>query len=31
VYTDDVNDYVTSEPAIDYASDVILLLAVLGR
>ena len=31
-YTDDVNDYVTSEPAIDYTADSILLLAALrGR
>jgi hypothetical protein len=28
-YTDDVNDYVTSEPAIDYTADSILLLAAL--
>jgi hypothetical protein len=30
-YTDDVNDYVTSEPAIDYTADSILLLAALSR
>jgi hypothetical protein len=31
-YTDDLNDYVTSEPAIDYTADSILLLAALrGR
>jgi endoglucanase len=31
-YTDDVNDYVTSEPALDYTADSILLLAAMrGR
>jgi hypothetical protein len=30
-YTDDVNDYVTSEPALDYTADSILLLAALSR
>lgn len=30
-YTDDVNDYVTSEPALDYTADSILLLAALAR
>jgi hypothetical protein len=30
-YTDDRNDYVTSEPALDYTADSILLLAALSR
>jgi hypothetical protein len=30
-YTDDVNDYVTSEPALDYTADSIVLLAALSR
>ena len=30
-YTDDKENYVTSEPAIDYTADSILLLAALGR
>jgi endoglucanase len=31
VYTDNLENYVTSEPAIDYTADSILLLAALGR
>jgi hypothetical protein len=30
VYTDNLENYVTSEPAIDYTADTILLLAALG-
>jgi hypothetical protein len=31
VYTDNLENYVTSEPAIDYTADSILLLAALSR
>jgi hypothetical protein len=31
VYTDDVDNYVTSEPAIDYTAGSVLLLAALGQ